>query len=203
MILLSIQFLVGVLFSQEDSVRRINLKDDDGLRQGLWEYYLEKSEFLNNQPATVCINYVNDTMHGSYEVYNVKGDLRFRYEMVKGKRSGTGYEYYLSGRIYCIFYHFADRKAYTVQFDTKGRLSREFTEYDGKFVGIYKGYYKNGRIFVLKNYNADGDMEGELIFFYKNGRKKNLIEIENGQIIVQKRYSRSGRIKYDSEQKVE
>ena len=185
----------GFTFSQ-DSLK-INQTDDRGLKQGKWIYQNDHNEMLRG-PAEIHADFVDDTIHGDYEVYTLGGKLIVHYKVTKGIRTGIGYEYYLSGKIHRIYYLLADREAHTLEFDGKSRLSWEYTQKEHKMVGPYKSYRK-GKLFILKNYNDEGQLDGPFIYYYSNGQERHVLLFKDDVAVRQKRYSRSGKLLFDSD----
>ena len=183
------------LCAQSDTL--INQTDENGKKQGQWIYTVENCEMLNGAMAEIHADYLNDTIHGEYKVYDVQGNLRVNYQVNKGSRVGVGYEYYLSGKIFRIYYLLADKEAYTLEFNSKGYLFNEYTQREDKVIGSYKTY-KKGKLYIVKNHNEDGQLDGPFIYYYKNGQEEHVLLFENGIPVSQKRYARSGRLKYDS-----
>jgi len=186
------------LCAQSDTDTLINQRDSLGLRQGKWIFFEEDYERLYGEFAEIHMDFLNDTIHGKYKVYDVNGVLRFDYQLIKGLRVGPAYEYYRSGKIYRIYYHVADREAYTLEFNNKGYLFDEYMQKEDKLIGAHKTY-KKGKLYILRNYDDDNQLNGQFIYYYKNGQERHVLLFENGTAISQKRYTRSGKLEYDSD----
>lgn len=196
LIIFSIFCLLNNIYAQTDSL--INQIDSQGLKQGKWIFFENNFEMLYNEAAEIQIDFLNDTIHGNYSIYDLRGILRFKYNVCKGNRIGTGYEYYKSGKIYRIFYHSSDLEAYTIQFNSKGQLYSEYYQKEGKTIISYKTY-KKGKLYMSKGYNEDGQLDGPFIYYYMNGQVKHVLMFDANKLRSQKRYSRSGKIKYNSD----
>jgi len=67
----------------------MNKYNKEGLREGLWEVYID---------GRLCYNgtYVNGKKHGVFEYYHSNGNLSYKENYINGKECGLREGYYLN-----------------------------------------------------------------------------------------------------------
>jgi len=140
--------------------------------------------------------YINKgKIKGSYKSYyqneNPKETILFK----RGKQTGEREEYYENGVL-----------LYQAKLDTINDLltHNSFYKYGNpkevestykdqtKRIGEYKKWHENGNLINVRNYNTNGDPNGEWLYFYNNGDRKSEAEYRNGTYLLKNYWAEDG-----------
>lgn len=130
---------------------------------------------------------------GEFKLYydTAKKHLKFVGQIVGGTLNGLGKKYYKSGYIMSsINYEYATPNGFVTFYydDNNAQRMVEANIKDGKFVGKYQEFYRNGARKSNLNFNEEGQLDGEAQYFYKSGILKMEGEYKDGMMHKKWRY---------------
>jgi antitoxin component YwqK of YwqJK toxin-antitoxin module len=131
-------------FAQNDSINRT---DEQGWKQGKW---VEKSD---GEDAEGC------TAGTKIEEGNYKDN----------RRVGTWRRYYCTGKIKNELVYNADRSISSKDYYQDGKLKEEGTWNSIGWIGSYKTYHPNGKLYYEWEYDQGGKRTGRQRYYYDNG----------------------------------
>ena len=191
-IILIEEYKRGFLLSRE----RINRKDANGLKQGLWK------DFYKNNKLKSEITYLNDMKNGYFKKYDSSGTLvsiekYINDEIIKHAEELKEYEirrdYYPNGRVMIEgSYYNGKPDGIRREYDENGKITNSYIFYDGILSGegiVDIDGFKQG---PWKEYYEDGNIMSEGV--YKNNLPINEWKYyhKNGKIEQQGKYSSKG-----------
>lgn len=181
------------------------LKEIGNLTDNLWN-----GKYINYHDNGVMAskaNYVNDTIHGTYEKFHRNGQLLNRAQYENGKLIGKELYYYQNGNLeaeynykngvvdsLAIFYHQNGNISTTVEVKNEmrngpfksyyetGKPESEGKYIDNTAVGEWKWYYNTGELMTKAHYNNEGNVDGKLTRYFKNGKKEQIEHYKNGKV---------------------
>ena len=176
-----IEYKLGFIKKQE----KINRRDRNNLKQGMWKEFYENGNVKNE-----C-NYTDDKKNGYYKEYSMNGSLSNTIKYVNGKIENNApeltkldikTEYYEGGIVkYTGGYKDGVPEGIHREYSIEGKIvnSKIFKEgiltgegildEQGHEQGLWKEYHPNGQLKSQGEYK-DGKRIGEWIFYYPNGQ---------------------------------
>lgn len=178
-----------LLFAQSENKLKVIGNRDNGIKQGVWNYYIDGVIWKKE-------NYLNGKKNGLYKVY-YGGKLNLKGNFKNGLESGKWSSFYDNGsyegkpNFEIIFtkdgaaevtvtkFYYNEKQEYTFRkpYYAIGSAIVEEDEDDNliitsfeapEFHGKYKGYYKGGKLFCSGEY-TNGKQSGIWTYYYKNG----------------------------------
>lgn len=157
----------GMIIERE----RINRKDNNGLKQGIWRVYADNGLLQKEE------SFKDDVLHGSYKEYDTKGNI-------------TMIMQYVQGNIY------EEKEADSLdieirnEYDNQGNLIFSGSYKDNIPVGIHRMYDPDGKVTNAFIYDQNGNKSGEGIIT-NEGKKEGLWKYFNsdGSIRATGRYA--------------
>lgn len=169
---------LGSLFAQKTEIFKgevINFTDKNNLKQGLWVYFYDTLHTMVSCKG----HFVDDKREGIWENIGRNGKLKSSYTYKHGQVLGQIKEYYDNGNI------------------------QEEGYWTGTFwVGEYRTYYENGKLFVNWFYDEKGNRTGTQEYYHDNGKLMARGSWDNGYqdgLVVQ--YYDSGKLRSESQWK--
>jgi antitoxin component YwqK of YwqJK toxin-antitoxin module len=168
------------------SVEKINRKDKQGRKQGIWK------TFYKNGKLKVEERYKNDLLNGYRKEYNVNGKLEKAVLYVNGEIQDNeeniadfdiGNTYYDDGTVKSTtIYNKAGKKdGVSTSYDSDGKitateiykngvlLSKGVIDEEGLYQGMWEFYYLNGNIRSKGEYK-DGNKFGKWKYYFTSGK---------------------------------
>ncbi len=171
-LLFGLFFLASSSFAQGNH----NVKDQNGLKQGLWIIYGadRPGQGFPNEGIVEEGNYKDDRKIGVWIKYHLDGKTpRLKANYVDGRPNG-------------LFQKFSD----------KGVLLKDGSFVNKHHVGPLKIYDREGNIQQEKKFNDDGKIEGREVFYFPDGTIEYELNYDNGVKVGQAvRYYPNGDIK--------
>ncbi|MBL7932023.1 MAG: hypothetical protein JNL60_08975 [Bacteroidia bacterium] len=133
----------------------------------------ERKTYFSNGNISSSTEYKAGEINGKETFYYRNGSLRYTLTNVKDVLSGDLIEYYDNGK-----------KRQTVKFvnglregpgksyfnNSTNSVDEEGEYVKNKCVGEWKGYFRSGKLYEVKNYNKDGMLDGKRTEYYENGK---------------------------------
>jgi antitoxin component YwqK of YwqJK toxin-antitoxin module len=146
-LLLILGLISNLAFSQTFKILNgdtVNFTNEANIKQGLWIYYFDNSEIINNK------GYFKDNL-----------------------KTGVWTSYYSSGKIKSEISHVANRKdGHAKIYYENGIIAEEGTWRVNKWVGAYKSYFPSRKVSYEWNYNENGERTGMQKYYHENGKVK-------------------------------
>lgn len=139
--------LFGYYNGYQIEARKINRKDKNRLKQGVW------MEFYPSGSKKVESNYLDDQLHGTYKEYDLAGKIILEKRYVRGK------EYIKTAEDEIVLKAEVKKNYYP-----DGVLQYEGAFVDNIPVGIHKEYDNKGKLIINKEYSSEGEFFGEGLF---------------------------------------
>ena len=165
-----IEYKKGYIVKQE----KINRKDKQGFRQGVWKAFYENGNIKTEG------RYVNDKKNGYFKEYDAIGNLKSTFKYINGELQEEAEEL-VALDIQTAYY-------------SNGKIKSSGSYKNGKPEGVHQEYSSKGEIIASKVY-ADGYLAGEGILdesavkqgiwkeYYPNGQLRSEGKYENGKRI--------------------
>jgi antitoxin component YwqK of YwqJK toxin-antitoxin module len=177
-----IEYQKGYIASRE----KVNRKDDQGKKQGVWKTYFSNRRLEREE------RYKDDLLNGYVKIYNKQGKLESASLYINGvKQSEAENEadfnikntYYSDGSVKSqITYNLSGKKDGVAKtFDKEGNvesteiyrngylLSKGVIDSEGLYQGMWENYYLNGELKSKGEYK-DGKKYGKWIYYFRNGK---------------------------------
>lgn len=154
-----------------------NNLDSMGKRQGLWIITKDNDSLKNNDIHFIKANYVNDTLNGGYEGYDVNEQLRYFTIYDNGKRQAIGYFYDSKSRLILMLQYFNDSIRKVTEFHRNGKPFRDYQIMDGRYHGYFLQFRRSGKLLLSRHY-SHGALNGEEIYFRRNGKMRSFFFYE-------------------------
>lgn len=155
-ILLSVVFLT-IILTPCHAQESVNQFDQDGQRHGLWQ---------KNYNNTDQLRYQGQFYHGK-EVDTFK-----YYKLKNGKSVLSAIKIFNKENHFASVAFFASNQKVISRGQMKGKL----------YIGKWIYYHKNSdQIMTTENYNSNGQLEGERIVYFKNGKVAEYTLFKNGK----------------------
>lgn len=175
------QYKMGFIQHEE----RINRKDGNGLKQGMWK------EFYPNGVVKTEVTYTDDKMNGYLKEYSPKGSLLNTTKYILGVLQTNAPElakvdvktgYYENGKVkFTAIYRDGVAEGIHREFDEDGNVKNAkiyiegvltaegVLDTTGRQQGVWQEYYPSGQIKSKGEY-INGVKIGEWIFYHANGK---------------------------------
>ena len=137
-------FIPMLLLAQNDS---LNKTDEQGWKQGKW---IENSDGEDAEGCTAGTK----IEEGYYK---------------DNRKTGTWRRYYCNGKIKNELVYNADRSISSKDYYQDGKLKEEGTWNSVGWIGVYKMYHPNGKLYYEWEYDQGGKRTGRQKYFYDNG----------------------------------
>lgn len=186
-------FLPLLMMAQD----RINVKDKNGKKQGVWKKYDQGKLLYEGQ-------FKDDVPYGTFKYYHINGKLKSVTEFVQGVHKVKTVIYHENGHkasegayidqqkdgewryyserdtlIKIENYKEGQRDGVWKTYSTSGVLLEECNYLNNKRDGIFKSYYLNGKVSLEENYVA-GKSNGKSTSYYPNGNVSMTGDYHNG-----------------------
>lgn len=180
-----IQSIITYRYGFTSKIERINRKDKNGWKQGVWK------DFYDDGKVKLEGRYTDDKKDGYFKEYDKKGSLVSTTKYVKGvlqkdvpelAKVDIRKEYYPNGRIkYIGGYKDSLPQGPHRQYDEEGNIVSTQIYEDGELIGegvmdekgkqqgIWKEYHPTGELRATGEYK-DGKRIGEWVFYHVNGK---------------------------------
>ncbi len=185
--------ITALAFSQD----RINVKDKNGKRQGVWKKYEQGTLVYEGQ-------FKDDVPYGTFRYYHKNGKLKSVTEFLQGVHKVKTVIFHENGRkasegvyidqlkdgewryyadhdtlIKVENYQMGKRNGPWKTYSTDGVLLEECDYLNDRLNGIHKTYYLNGKVSLEENYVA-GKTNGKYTSYYPNGNISSTGVYHNG-----------------------
>jgi antitoxin component YwqK of YwqJK toxin-antitoxin module len=177
-----------------ENISAQNIINANGQKQGKWEFPIQYDSVLELSDITIECFYLNDTLQGLYRILDMNKTLRYEMQLLNGKRNGMARAYDRKRRLVWVTNYFNDTIRSEISFSRAGCIVR-ISEFNNKEKhGIQQKFGSKGRPRTRQQFN-NGIMIHQ-VYYFKSGKISHESFYDNlGYMLKATYYSRSGKVK--------
>ena len=158
--------------------------------------------YYNSGVLKTELNYVNDQKEGIEKDYYPNGDKSSEVNFTKDVKNGLATFYFHNGSVK-VKQNYVDGKldGDYIEYYENGQIKAEGKLKNNEVIGNYKEYFEDGHKKSEFNYDLDGNQNGTIKYFSKEGWQTTEVTNARGKMNYIKYFDKNGVVYYESKMK--